>query len=329
MKRRPHIQITGTGIYLPSREVTNDELATRVDTSDEWIRTRTGISSRRVACAEETATSMAVAAAEQALTAAGVTIQDVDLILVSTLTPDHLMPSTASEVQAAMGAPTKMAYDFAAACAGFSYGLQIAEAHIVAGHAQTVLFICVEKMSSILDWEDRSTCVLFGDGAGAVIVQPSTGEKGVLSTLAGADGRHRSALQRPAGGAAIPFSAAALEERSIYLQMDGSEVFKSAVRTMTSISDETLRDAGLSWDQVELLIPHQANQRILDSVAKHAGVTKERVYSNVGRYGNMSSASIPVALHEAITEGRLKSGDVALLVSFGAGFTWGAATLRY
>lgn len=328
MARPPIARIAGTGAYLPERTVTNDDLSEIVETSDEWIRTRTGIQERRLAGDHESTAFMAATAAQRAMEQAGITAQEVDLILVSTLTPDHLMPSTAVEIQSLIGAENAWAYDFASACSGFVYGLQIAEGHLAAGQVQNILLICVEKMSSILDWEDRTTCVLFGDGAGAAVIQRSESKDGLLASVSGSDGRLTKALWRPAGGAERPFSAQVLEERAQYVKMEGKEVFKAAVRAMNDSIRGVLDKAGLSINDVNLLIPHQANQRILDAVAKAADFPVERVYSNVSRYGNMSSASIAVALHEALEESRLRKGDVALLVAFGAGFTWGANVLR-
>ena len=324
------VRIAGTGRYLPERVMTNAELETIVDTSDEWIRTRTGIRERRIAAPDEGSADMGAAAGLAALTDAGIAPADVDLIVVSTTTPDRLMPSAACDIQAIIGARNAGAYDFNTACSGFSYGLSIAQAHIVAGQADTVLLICAEKMSSIIDWTDRSTCVIFGDGAGAVVLQrsPADSTSGVLSSFMKSDGTLAELLYRPAGGVKIPIDAAVLDERSHFLKMAGPEVFKSAVRSMCEAADGALKRAGVSAEDIDLLVPHQANYRIIESTAKYAGIPMDRVMLNVDRYGNMSSASAVVALDEAREQGRIGEGSLVLVVAFGAGFTWAANVIR-
>jgi 3-oxoacyl-[acyl-carrier-protein] synthase III len=325
----PRAAIVATGRYSPPNRVTNQDLEARVDTSDEWIRTRTGIRERRLADASTGSADMGAAAARVALERAGLDVADIDLILVSTATPDRLLPSTACDIQAILGARNAGAYDFATACSGFLYGLSMAEAHIVAGQAETVLVICTEKMSSIVDWTDRSTCVLFGDGAGAAVVRPATGDgRGILSTFMKSDGTLAELLYRPGGGARFPLDVAVLNERSQFVKMAGPEVFKAAVRSMCDAAGQAMRRAGVTGEEIDLLVPHQANIRIIESTARYADMPMEKVFVNVDRYGNMSSASIPVALDEAIEHGRAKPGDLLLMVAFGAGFTWAANVVR-
>jgi 3-oxoacyl-[acyl-carrier-protein] synthase III len=325
----PHARITGTGRFVPERVLTNAELETMVDTSDEWIRTRTGIRERRIAAPGVGTAEMGAASARPALAEAGVPVEAVDLILVSTSTPDRLMPSTGCDIQAILGAGNAAAYDIMTACAGFPYGLSLAQAHIAAGQAETVLVVCSEKMSSIVDWGDRSTCVIFGDGAASVVVQRGAQENGrILSSFMKSDGSLAELLYRPAGGTRIPIDIAVLDERSHMIRMAGPEVFKSAVRSMSEASEIVLQRAGLTGEDVDILIPHQANIRIIEATAKYAGIPMEKVYVNVDRFGNTSSASIPLALDEAKERGRVKPGDVALMVAFGAGFTWGANVVR-
>lgn len=326
----PRVRIAGTGRYLPERVMTNAELETIVDTSDEWIRTRTGIRERRIADEGVGAADMGAAAATRALESAGVGADEVDLIVVSTATPDRLMPSTACDVQALLGAHRAGAYDFITACSGFPYGLSMAQAHITAGQANTVLLVCTEKMSSIVDWTDRSTCVIFGDGAGAVVLQRAQEgeEAGILSSYMKSDGTLAELLYRPAGGAKIPIDIAVLDERSHFIRMAGPEVFKSAVRSMCEASEEALRRAGVTSEDIDLLVPHQANMRIIESTARYAGIPMDRVFVNVDRFGNMSSASAAVALDEARELGRVGEGSLILVVAFGAGFTWAANVIR-
>lgn len=327
-KRPPTASIVSTGRFSPENVVTNADLAARVDTSDEWIRSRTGIRERRIAAEDQSTAEMAAFAATRALDQAGLDVKDIDLLLVSTATPDRLLPSTACDVQALLGASNAGAYDFATACSGFPYGLAMAEGHIAAGQAETVLVVCAEKMSSIIDWMDRGTCVLFGDGAGAAVVRPATDERGILSTFTKSDGTLAELLYRPAGGARIPIDIAVLDERSQYVKMAGPEVFKSAVRAMCDAAEQGLRRAGVTAEEIDLLVPHQANIRIIEATARYAGIPMEKVFINVDRYGNMSSASLPVALDEAREQGLLKEGSLALLVAFGAGFTWGSTVVR-
>jgi 3-oxoacyl-[acyl-carrier-protein] synthase III len=326
--RTPLIRIAGTGRFSPEKVVTNKDLEAVVDTSDEWIRTRTGIRERRIAGEGTGAADMGAAAARKALEEAGLTPADVDVLLVSTATPDRLLPSTACDIQAILGAEHASAYDFATACSGFLYGLSLAEGHIAAGQAETVLLICTEKMSSIVDWNDRSTCVLFGDGAGAAVIRPAENGAGVLSTFTKSDGTLAELLYRPAGGARIPLDLAVLDERAHFVKMAGPEVFKAAVRSMCDAAGTALDRAGISAEEIDLLVPHQANVRIIEATAKYAGIPMDKVYVNVDRFGNMSSASVPVALDEARERGRAGEGSLVLFAAFGAGFTWGSAVVR-
>ncbi len=327
--RQPRARIVATGRWSPPRVVTNHELEGMVDTNDEWIRSRTGITERRIADKDTGSADMGARAARVALERAGLTAMDVDILIVSTATPDRLLPSTACDIQALLGARNAAAYDYATACSGFLYGLQMAEAHIAAGQAQTVLVVCTEKMSSIIDWTDRATCVLFGDGAGAAVIQAAEGDgRGILSGYMKSDGTLAELLYRPGGGAKFPLDIAVLDERSHYVKMAGPEVFKSAVRSMCDAAENALQRAGVTGDDVDLLVPHQANVRIIDATAKYAKIPPEKVYVNVDRYGNMSSASIPVALDEAREAGRAPAGSLVLMVAFGAGFTWAANVVR-
>ncbi len=327
---RPLVEVAGTGRYLPDRVVTNAELERLVDTSDEWIRERTGIRERRIADPALGAANMGAEAARAALCRAGIQPGEVDLILVSTATPDRLLPSTAGDVQVLLGASNAAAMDLSAACSGFIYGLAMAEGYLASGRGDVAVVVATEKMSAIVDWTDRSTCVLFGDGAGAVVLRRSNdGQRGMLSNFMRSDGALAELLWRPAGGALIPMDAQVLEERGHLVKMAGREVFKSAVRSMAEASDQALQRAGVTADDIDLVIPHQANMRIIEATARYAGIPMDKVYVNVDRYGNMSSATIPVALDEAVEEGRIKPGSLILMVAFGAGFTWASSVYRW
>jgi 3-oxoacyl-[acyl-carrier-protein] synthase-3 len=326
---RLRAQVTGWGKYLPERILTNDDLAQRVDTSDEWIRSRTGIAARRIADRREATASMAIRAARQALAVAGLAAQKLDLIIVATATPEYIFPSTACLVQDALGAARAAAFDLSAGCSGFVYALSVAAGLIASGVQRNALVIGAETLSRIVDWQDRNTCVLFGDGAGAVVLEAGRGEGGILATTLGADGSGGDLLIVPAGGARTPASAASLQKRQHYIQMDGREVYRFATRAMARASREAMDAAGVTTDDVALFVPHQANVRIIESAAKDLGIARDRVYINLQRYGNTSSASIPIALCEAVEEGRLQPGDHVVLVGFGAGLTWGAAVLRW
>ncbi|MDX1567720.1 MAG: beta-ketoacyl-ACP synthase III [Longimicrobiales bacterium] len=327
-KPTPTVELVSTGRYLPDRVLTNEDLEEMVDTSDEWIRTRTGIRERRLA-EDMLAADMGAAAARCAMKKAGVEAGEIDILICSTATPDRWLPSTACDIQARLGASNAAASDVMAACTGFLYGLSMAEGYLMAGRGEVALVVATEKMSSIVDWSDRSTCVLFGDGSGAAVVRPSDDGSGILSSHLRSDGELAELLYRPAGGAKLPIDQSVLDRGEHFIKMEGREVFKNAVRSMAEACDIALKQAGLTPDDVDLLVPHQANIRIIESTAKYAGIPMDDVFVNVDRYGNMSSATVPVALDEAVEQGRLQKGDHVLLVAFGAGLTWGAQALRW
>ena len=331
--KRPVAYIAGTGRGVPRRVMTNHDFAALgLETSHDWIVERTGIVERHIAADDETTCSMAATAARAAMARAGVTASEIDAIVLSTATADRLLPSTAVDLQAELGAGRAAAFDISAACSGWLYGLTVAEGLIQSGVVETALVVGAEKMSSIIDWQDRSTCVLFGDGAGAVVLKrnPSpTSNRGILSAYMRSDGTLAELLWRPSGGAKVPFSEAVLADRSSYVRMAGRETFKHAVRSMADACDRALDGARLTGQDIDILIPHQANVRIIEATAKHANVPMEKVFVNVDRYGNTSSASIPIALDEAIESGRVHEGTTALFVAFGAGFTWGSMVVRF
>ena len=330
--KRPVAWIAGTGRGLPARVMTNNDFAALgLETSHDWIVERTGIVERRIASDTETTCSMAAEAARTAMARAGVQPGEIDAIVLSTATPDRLLPSTAVDLQAELGATRAAAFDLSAACSGWIYGMTVAEGLIQSGVVETALVVGSEKMSSIVDWKDRSTCVLFGDGAGAVILKRNKAHasKGILSAFMRSDGTLAELLWRPSGGAKTPFSQAVLDDRSSYVRMAGRGTFRHAVRSMSEACDRALDGAKLRGDDIDILIPHQANVRIIEATAKYANIPMEKVYVNVDRFGNTSSASIPIALDEAIELGRVKEGTTALLVAFGAGFTWASMVVRF
>jgi 3-oxoacyl-[acyl-carrier-protein] synthase-3 len=306
----------------------HDFAAIGIETSHEWIVERSGIHERRIAGEGETTCSMAVGAARTAMARANVQASELDTIILSTATPDRLLPATAVDVQAALGAGRAAAFDISAACSGWLYGLTCAEGLLATGAAETVLVIGAEKMSAIIDWKDRSTAVLFGDGAGAAVLKRSVGGRGILSSFMRSDGQLAELLYRPGGGATAPFSPDVLEGRSHFVKMAGREVFKHAVRSMAEAADRALDGAKLTAADVDLMIPHQANVRIIEATAKHANISMDKVYVNVDRFGNTSSASIGIALDEAVERGRIGPGSTVLLVAFGAGFTWASMVVR-
>jgi len=324
-----HAHVVGWGKYIPQRVLTNDDLSRMVDTSDEWIRTRTGIRERRLAKDGETTASMAVQAARQALEVARFSPSQLDLIVVATLTPEYLFPATACLVQDILGATHAAAFDLLAGCSGFIYGLNIATHLLSSGAYQTALVIGADTLSRIIDWSDRATCVVFGDGAGAVILQAGENEGGVLATTLGSDGSGGDVLRLPAGGSFAPASHQTVEEGLHFIQMKGREVFRFAVNVIPAATCEVLEKAGLTLDDLDLLIPHQANQRIIEAAARFLALPPEAVYSNLEWYGNTSTSSIPIALSEAVEEGRIQTGDLVVCVGFGAGLTWGAAAIRW
>jgi len=328
--KRPVAAIAGTGRGLPADVMTNHDFAAiGIDTSHDWIVERSGIVERRIARNGETTCSMAAEAARKAMDRAGVHPGQLDTIILSTATPDRLLPSTAVDLQAELGAGRAAAFDIGAACSGWLYGMTVAEGLITSGVSETILVVGSEKMSAIVDWKDRSTCVLFGDGSGAAIVQRAKAGKGILSAFMRSDGKLANLLYRPGGGATNPFSEQVLADRSQFVRMAGREVFKHAVRSMSEAVDRALDGARLTSDDIDLLIPHQANVRIIEATAKHSNISMDKVYVNVDRFGNTSSASIPIAIDEAIERGRIHDGSTVLLVAFGAGFTWASMVIRF
>jgi 3-oxoacyl-[acyl-carrier-protein] synthase III len=328
--KRPFAELSGTGRYSPPRVMTNDEFSKILDTSDQWIRERTGIRERHVASKEETNACMGMAAAKQVLEQNGMTPLDLDAIVYATASPDRLLPSQACDLQAILGAKNAAAFDVGAACSGFIYALNVAEGLIAAQQAERVLVVAAEKLTSIMDWSDRTTAVLFGDGAGATLVRPtSDGTRGILSSYMKSDGTLAELLYRPGGGAVHPPSDELLKDHSYYIKMAGREVFKAAVLSMADACEQALRRAGLAAGDIDLLIPHQANIRIIEATAKHAGVSMDKVYVNVDRYGNTSAASIAIALDEAVHTGRVQPGMRVMFVAFGAGFTWASMVVRW
>lgn len=321
--------IIGTGSYLPEEVVTNEDLTQIVDTSDAWIRERTGIRERRRASALQATSDLCLEAARQALDDAGVRAAELDLIIVATVTPDMAFPATGCLVQDRLGARRAWAFDLEAGCSGFLYGLVLGGQLIGGGFARYVLLIGAETFSRIVNWSDRNTCVLFGDGAGAVVLGPVPEGYGILAAKMAADGSGGKWLFQPAGGSRLPASEATVQQRLHTIHMQGREVFRFAVRYMEEVSLASLQQCGLAPADIDLFVPHQANLRIIDAARRRLGLPEEKVAINLDRYGNMSSASIPVALDEASRTGQLKAGDRVLLAAFGAGFTWGAAVVRW
>jgi 3-oxoacyl-[acyl-carrier-protein] synthase-3 len=320
--------IAGTGAYLPEKVLTNADLEKMVETTDEWIVTRTGIRTRHIARPDETTSDMAAVAAARALEASGTKAEDVDLILVATVTPDMMFPNTAALVQQKIGAKRAYGYDIEAACSGFIYGMATARAHIAAGDAETVLVIGAEKLSTVTDWTDRGTCVLFGDGAGAVVMKRGQ-SGGVLGSVMGTDGALAELLMIPAGGSRMPASAETVAQRLHCIKMVGNEVFKHAVRCMCDAGQRVVAQCGCTMDDVRWIVPHQANMRIIQAIASRVSGGIDKFCVNLDKVGNMSGASIPVALDEAVRSGRIARGDKVLFVAFGGGFTWGAALVEW
>jgi len=321
--------ILAVGSYVPARVLTNADLEKMVATSDEWIRTRTGIRERRLAAPDEATSDLAAKAALKALHNAGVAPEAVDLIITATVTPDMPFPSTSCLVQEKIGARRAAAFDIEAACSGFIYGLEIGQQFVMSRTCETVLVIGAEKLSTIVDWTDRNTCVLFGDGAGAAVLQHRPGAHGLLTTCLGADGGKGDVLCVPGGGSRQPSSVETVNGRQHFIRMDGRETFKCAVQAMYAAAREALDRCELDISRIACVIPHQANRRIIDAVAERLGARPEQVYVNVDRYGNTSAASVAIALDEAVATGRVRRGDLILLVVFGAGFTWGAAIIEW
>lgn len=321
--------IAAVGMYVPEKILTNLELEKMVDTSDEWITSRTGISERRVAAAQESTSDMAASAARHALDKAGLSPLEIDLIVVATITPDMLFPATACLVQEKIGARNAIAFDLEAACSGFIYAMEVGRQFIHSGSAKNVLVIGAEKLSSIIDWTDRNTCVLFGDGAGAAVLTHRPQSRGIISTCLGSDGGKSDLLSMPGGGSRFPATPDSISNRLHFLRMDGKETFKNAVQSMHRASVECLEKVGMCINDVDCFIPHQANQRIVDAVGERLGASKDQVFVNLSKYGNTSAASVAIAMSEADDAGVLKRGDLLLMVVFGAGLTWGATLLEW
>lgn len=329
MNNYKSVGVIGTGSYLPENIVTNDDLANIVDTSHEWIVSRTGIKERRFAKDSVSTSDLAYEAGKKAIEDAGLMPEDIDLIILATLTPDMILPSTACFVQEKLKAVNAAAFDVSAACSGFLYGVTIATQMIKGGVNNNVLVIGAEAMSKVLDMEDRNTCVLFGDGAGAVVMSEVKDGHGVLATDLGADGTGSMALNIPAGGSRNPATKITVEDKMHYLRMEGSSVFKFAVRAMTSSSKIVIEKANLTLDAIDYLVPHQANIRIIETSAKKMKLPMEKVKVNLDRYGNVSAGSIPIALDEAVKEGKITEGDNVVLVGFGGGLTWGSCLIKW
>jgi 3-oxoacyl-[acyl-carrier-protein] synthase III len=323
------VGILGTGSAVPEHVLTNEDLAKRVDTSDEWIRTRTGIRERRITDDQTASSHLAIEAGRKAIEAAGITPEEVGLIICATVTPDYMFPATACLVQESIGAKHAAAFDLSAGCSGFLYALSVAVPQLQTGMYRYALVIGVETLSKIVDWEDRSTCVLFGDGAGAVVLGAAPEGKGFLSFDMGSDGSGGHLLMQEAGGSRNPATQETVMARKHFITMAGNEVFKFAVRTLNTSTEKALQKAGYTTSDIDYLIPHQANVRIIDAAVSRLGLDESKVYVNLQNYGNMSSASIPVALDEAVRAGKIQEDDLLVLVGFGAGLTWGATVLRW
>jgi 3-oxoacyl-[acyl-carrier-protein] synthase-3 len=325
----PYAHITGWGMSVPEKVLTNDDLATIVETNDKWIRERTGIGERRIAAKNQTTASLATEAAINALRVAKLPPTELDLIIVATSSPEHLFPSTASLVQDRLGAEKAGAFDLSAACTGFIYAVSMASQSIRSGAIKSALIIGSETLSRLVDWSDRSTCILFGDGAGAFVLQASEQPGGVLSSVLRSDGSGGDLLTIPAGGSAKPASQATIDAGLHFIRMNGNEVFRFATRVMAAASQEAMDKAGLKVEDIELIVPHQANLRIIQAAARGLKLPMERFMVNIERYGNTSTASIPIAVCEAVESGLLKNGDNTVLVGFGAGLTWGSLALQW
>jgi len=321
--------IIGMGHAYPSGVLTNADLEKIVDTSDDWITSRTGIKQRHKAADDEYTSQFAVLAANQAIERAGIKPEDIEIIICATTTPDQIMPSTGALIQAQIGATNAAGMDVFAACSGFLYGLTLVESMIRTGQIRYALVIGAEVLTKYVDYTDRSTCVIFGDGAGAAVMAPVAEGKGILATKIRSDGRFEEQLYAPGGGTKLGTSYNTIDNRDHFFKMKGNELFKVAVRSMTEVSREVLDKAGYTVDDVDLVVPHQANQRITEAVASRLNVPEEKVYSNIAQLGNTSSASIPIALDECLQSGKIKEGDLVLLTAFGGGVTWGGTLIRF
>jgi 3-oxoacyl-[acyl-carrier-protein] synthase-3 len=322
------VSIIGTGVYLPEKTVTNRDLEKVVDTTDEWIYSRTGMRERRIARADQASSDLAAEAAKAALADAGIGADEVDLLIVATLSPDMFFPSTACFVQNKIGAKNAYCYDLGAACSGSLYALETAKNQIACGAVNTALVIGAEKMSTFIDWKDRNTCVLFGDGAGAMVLRATDAKRGIMKGVFGSDGSLASLLWTPGGGSRNPMMHEMLDRNEQYLKMEGREVYKHAVTQMAHSVQDALTKNGLSADDIKLFVPHQANARIIDAIGKRLGV-EDRMFLNVEKYANTSAAALPIAIDEAVKSGRIANGELMLLVAFGGGFTWGANIVEW
>lgn len=326
------VTIAGTGSYLPEKVLSNADLEAMVDTSDEWITSRTGIRERRIAADGQSTSDLATEAAKRAMEDAGVVAEDIDLIIVATVSPDAFFPATACYVQKNIGATNAMSFDISAACSGFLYGIQICRHFINTGHRKTALVIGAEKLSSMVDWEDRNTCILFGDGAGAAVLKrDDTGTAGrkILSSSLGSDGRQTDILHVPGGGSACPITPDNADQKLNTIRMQGREVYKYAVNAMRRAVETVLEQAGIEADDVDMLIPHQANLRIIEAITDRMGIPQEKTFINLDKYGNTSAAAVAIALDEANRSGAIKTGDNIVLVAFGAGLTWASTLVRW
>lgn len=324
-----HVAVVGTGSYVPERVLTNRDLEALVSTSDEWITSRTGIKERRIARPDEPTSEMAAAAAERALQNAGVSAAEIDLIIVATMTPDSACPSVGCHLQRILNAERAVCFDLSAACSGFLYAIETARAMIALGTYQKALIVAADKISDLINWEDRNTCVLFGDGAGAAVLAVSDTESRIISSALGSNGLLGQSLYVPGGGSACPLNAGNIDSKINTLHMNGRETFKKAITHMADTAEQALTQAGLSAGDITCVIPHQANIRIIEGVAERIGVPMEKFFINLDRYGNTSAAATAIALDEAHCEGRFQTGDYILLATFGAGFTYGAAVVRW
>lgn len=329
MQQNQRASITGIGSYLPSKVLTNYDLERMVDTSDDWIIQRTGIKERRIVENGQITSDLATHASLRAMEDAGVSPNDLDMIITSTITPDHIFPSTSCYIQQKIGASRASAFDILAACAGFIYALSVGESFVNSGAMKTVLVVGAECLSKITDYTDRTTCILFGDGAGAVVIQKSSAKHEILSTSLAADGSQADVLIMPGGGAKNPASLESVQQRTHYIQFKGKEVFKLAINNITNLITDTVNKNGLSLEDIDLIIPHQSNLRIIEATMEKLGLPMEKAVVNIDKYGNTSSASIPIAIDEARKEGRLSKGDIVMLVAFGGGLTWGSSIIRW
>lgn len=322
-------KIAGTGSYLPERVLTNADLEKMVDTSDEWISTRTGIKERRIVNEDQAASDLAYEASKKAIQAAQVKPEELDMIIVATITPDMVFPATACVLQEKLGVKGIAAFDLEAACSGFLYGISIGSQFIATGMYNNILVVAAEALSKIIDWKDRSTCVLFADGAGAVILKPSSDNSRIISSYLGADGTGADLVGVPAGGSRLPASQETVRNGQHYMKMKGNGLFKRAVKVMVQAIDISLEKSGLTYDEIDFFIPHQANIRIINAVAKRIGIDKDKAYVNLDQCGNMSAASVAVALDQAVREGKIKKGDKVLLTCFGGGLTWASLVIEW